>query len=154
MASVEAVEQLQDLLHDRAWRIALCGARFADPNTPGAMTDIAQTAQVMVTQLAQVDDDRLCAQTAIDVMTLAWPDCTPEDAGQADWWRTPLGRLIAGSIGTDDAESVTHQVAAQMLGLARGSIGMMINRGELDRHPNGKVLRSSVLQRISKQHAR
>lgn len=106
--------------------------------------------QMLVAQLEQDDDDRLSAQTAVDIMCALWPNCQPEDADQADWWRTDLGRLLARALGRGDSESVTHAVAAAMLGVPRHNIGQMVARGQLDRHPDGGVVRSSVLQRLAR----
>lgn len=113
---------------------------------------LASRQRVLAAQLVQDEDDRLAAQTVIDVMCALWPHGSPEIVGRADWWRTPLGRVCARSLGRDDAEAVTHSVAAAMLGVPRGSIGPMISRGHLDRHPDGGVLRASVLQRLADRH--
>src|SRR5690606_38857728 len=56
-------------------------------------------------------DDDEAAELVIDLMNLLWP-VAPEHAGRADWWRTPLGRVCAASLGRDDAEAVSHSVAA------------------------------------------
>lgn len=95
-------------------------------------------------------DDRLAAQTVIDLMTALWPHASPEHVGHADWWRTPLGRLCARSLGRSDSESVTQHVAGAMLGVTRGTIAQMLARGTLDRHPDGGVLRASILQRLGR----
>lgn len=145
-----AAEQLVGALHERAWALAVCGLRFADPTDAVAASQIDSVAHVMAAQLAQDDDDRLSAQTCIDVMCLLWPEAAPEDCGQAVWWRTPLGRLCARSLGRDDAEAVSQSVAAAMLGVTRGTIAQLVHRGTLDRHPDGGVLRASVLQRIDR----
>jgi hypothetical protein len=147
---VTAGDQLADALHEKAWALAVCGLRFADPNDPAAQSQIDAVAEVMVAQLSQDSDDRLAAQTCIDLMCLLWPARSPEDCGQADWWRTPLGRLCARSLGRDDAEAVTHSVAAAMLGVTVGTVAQLVHRGSLDRHPDGGVLRASVLQRVDR----
>lgn len=100
--------------------------------------------------ICQDDDDRLAAGTVMDIMGVLWPHAAPETVGRADWWRTPLGRQCARVLGRDDAESVTRTVAAAMLGLHPGSIAQMVHRGTLDRHPDGGVLRASVLQRLGR----
>lgn len=104
----------------------------------------------MLAHQLQDADDRLAAETVIDLMTALWPHAAPEHVGRADWWQTPLGRLCARSLGRSDSESVTQHVAAAMLGVTRGTIAQMLARGTLDRHPDGGVLRASVLQRLGR----
>lgn len=107
-------------------------------------------APMLAAQLSEGADDRLAAQTVIDLMTALWPHASPEHVGHADWWRTPVGRLCARSLGRDDAEAVTQHVAGAMLGVTRGTIAQMLARGTLDRHPDGGVLRASILQRLGR----
>lgn len=142
----EVAEQLAEELGERAHSLAKLVGPDAAMELPSAMELVAP---VLAAQLVQDEDDRLAAQTVIDVMCALWPHGSPETVGRADWWRTPLGRVCARSLGRDDAEAVTHSVAAAMLGVPRGSIGPMISRGHLDRHPDGGVLRASVLQRLA-----
>jgi hypothetical protein len=94
------------------------------------------------------DDDRLLAQTVIDVMCALWGRCDPPP----EWWRTPVGRRCAHSFGHDDtAESVTHSVAAAMLGVTRGTVARLVDRGTLERAPDGGgVMVASVYQRIGR----
>jgi len=49
----------------------------------------AGRARMLAAQLAG-RDDRLAAQTAIDLANAVLPDAIPDD-----WWATPLGRLTA-----------------------------------------------------------
>lgn len=109
---------------------------------------VASRARTLAGQLCS-DDDDLAAETVVDVMNVLWPHGAPERVGRAEWWRTPLGQACARSLGHDDAEAVTHSVAAAMLGINPKSIGQMVARGHLDRHPDGGVLRASVLQRLA-----
>lgn len=106
-------------------------------------------APMLAVQLTQDDDDRLSAQTVLDLMAVLWRHGDP-DTLDPDWWRTPLGHAVARSVGRNDAESVSHSVAAAMLGVKRGTVSTMVSRGTLDRHPDGGVLRSSVLQRLAR----
>lgn len=107
---------------------------------------VADAAPRLAQQLAS-DDDHLAAETVIDVLNVLWPHGDPEDH-QPDWWRTPVGRLCARSLGRDDTDAVTHSVAAAMLGVARGTVGTLVTRGALERHPDGGITRASVLARI------
>lgn len=107
---------------------------------------VAEHAGMWAAQLAS-DDDRLAARTVIDLGCVLWPTGTEPPA---EWWRTPLGRAFARSLGTDDTEAVTHSVAAAMLGVTKGTIAQLVHRGTLDRHPDGGVLRASVMQRLAR----
>jgi hypothetical protein len=149
----EAERQLSDEITDRLWRLHVLGIAAADPHDPVAASQIRAIAGMLVAQLAQDDDDRLAAQTAIDVMAALWPHGDPEQIGQPTWWRTPLGRLIGRSIGSDD-EAVSLSVAAAMLGVSRSAVSHLLARGQLDRHPDGGVVRSSILQRLERRGLR
>ena len=111
---------------------------------------IQTRADLLAHQLCQDGDDRLAAQTVIDIMAALWPSCSPEDCGQAEWWRTPLGRMCARSLGHSDSDAVTYSVAAAMLGVARGTVSTLASRGTLDRHPDGGITRASVLLRLAR----
>jgi hypothetical protein len=132
------------------------GAALYDPSAAVGDPDflaygeqmVASRAAMLAGQLLQEMDDRLSAQTAIDLMCGLWRHGAPEDHDPA-WWRTPLGRAIARSAGRDDADAVSYSVAGAMLGVVRGTISQMVARGTLDRHPDGGVLRSSVLARLA-----
>lgn len=94
-------------------------------------------------------DDHLAAETAVDIMAVLWPHGSPDDLDPG-WWRTPLGIAVARSIGHHSTGSVTHSVAAAMLGVTRGTVGVLVHRGTLDRHPDGGVDRASVMQRLAR----
>lgn len=135
-------------LHDELEMLALALAPFTGLDSQPHILNGA--VEATIAQLGQEDDDQLAAEACLSVTGALWPRCAPEDCGLADWWRTPLGRLCARSLGRDDAEAVTHSVAAAMLGVTRGTIAQLVHRGTLDRHPDGGVLRASVLQRLSR----
>lgn len=105
----------------------------------------ARTPQI-VGQLLDPDDDHTAAGTGTDLMTVLWGDDDPPDR----WWRTPLGRVCARVLTHDDTDAVTHSHAAALLGLARGTIASMVHRGTLDRHPDGGILRTSIMQRLAR----
>lgn len=113
---------------------------------------LGERARMLAGQLSQDTDDRLAAETVIDLMGCLWPHMSPEECGQADWWRTPLGRLCARSLGRDDAEAVTRHVAAAMLGVSPGTVAQLVARGSLDRHPDGGITRASVMARLVRLH--
>jgi hypothetical protein len=52
--------------------------------------------------------------------------------------------------GTEDAEAVSASVAAAMLMVTRSRVYALLNEGKLDRHPDGGVVRTSVMQRIGR----
>lgn len=145
-----AVEQLRSEIAESLDAIGRLGVHDADSTSAVFASQIDATAGVLGWQLAQDDDDRLAAQTVIDIMCWRWPDAAPEACGHADWWQTPVGRLCARSLGRVDADAVTHSVAAAMLGVTRGTISQWVHRGTLDRHPDGGVLRGSVLARLAR----
>lgn len=123
---------------------ALCGMDLGDM----LRRRLATAAPAIAAQL-RAPDDQLVAETVIDVMGALWPNCAPEDCEEAHWWRSPLGQACARSLGHSAGESVTHSVAAAMLGVPRSNIGVWVRRGKLDRHPDGGVLRSSVFQLLA-----
>lgn len=73
------------------------------------------------------------------------PDPEPQ------WWRSPLGRAVAASIGTDDAQAVGASVAAAMLGISPSRVHALAEGGKLDRHPDGGIVRASVMRRLVAQ---
>lgn len=139
-AEETAAEQLADALD----------AELASGLAAVGWTDLADLARARIWATAnrlaaQLDpsDEHLAAQTVIDCAGHLWPvDPEPE------WWRTPLGRLVARSVGRDDA-AVTQSEAAAMLGVTRGTIAQLVSRGTLARHPAGGVDRAAVLARMA-----
>lgn len=104
---------------------------------------------VVAAELATGNDD-VAAEATTSIMLALWPSAAPEECGNAEWWVTPLGRACARSLGNDDAEAVSYGVAASMLTVSRGSISSYVARGSLDRHPDGGVVRASVMQRLAR----
>lgn len=148
-ATTEAVaRQLQDEL-DRAI-VGPVGTLLGLDLAEMLVERIQARSDLLAGQLCQDEDDRLAAQAVIDVMGVLWPRCSPEDVGEADWWRTPVGRMCARSLGRGDSDAVTYSVAAAMLGVARGTVSTLVSRGTLDRHPDGGVTRASVLLRLAR----
>jgi hypothetical protein len=127
-------------------RTELGGRAHALATLVGGSSEVWAEVPGIIERLAG-DDDRQAAQTSIDVMAALWPDGTEPPP---EWWHSPLGRLVARSVGTDDAEAVTYSATAAMLGVTIGTIKQLAYRGTLDRHPDGGVLRSSILQRLAR----
>lgn len=137
-------EQVAAELDQAAWPlVSLLGTDLADL----ARERVAVQARVLAAQLAQDSDDRLAAQTVIDLMAVLWPRCDPDP----EWWRTPLGRAVARSAGREGSEAITYSVAAAMLGVHPGTVAQMAHRGNLEKHPEGGITRASVLARLARQ---
>jgi hypothetical protein len=81
------------------------------------------------------------------VMALCWPTGNP-DVDDPSWWRTSLGLLCTDGFVTDTSK-ITQEVAANILGITKGSIGVMQQRGNLPRHKAGGVVRGDVMARLS-----
>jgi hypothetical protein len=143
--TAEVAAQLADELGGAVYALAVLAGPAEVVQWPATLAD---RAEVLAAQLCQDDDDKLAAQTVIDAMGALWPHGDPESVGRVDWWRTPLGRMCARSLGRDDAEAVTQSVAAAMLGVTLGTVKQLVARGNLDRHPDGGVTRASVLARL------
>lgn len=80
------------------------------------------------------------------------PSAQHSEKSQTKPLDTPT-RVCARSLGRDDAEAITHSVAAAMLGVHPGTVAQLVHRGTLDRHPDGGILRASVLQRLARRPA-
>lgn len=136
----EVSDQLADLIGQRLWTIeSLAGV--PDP------ADLDRRAQRIASAVAASlcsADDNTAAQATIDVGNALWPDHDPPD----DWWTTPLGRACARSLGTDD-QAISASNAAAMLGTSRSRVYQLVDVGRLDRHPDGGVVRSSVMRRLA-----
>lgn len=87
------------------------------------------------------DDDRLAAQTVIDLACILFPGTTSPDA---EWWRTPLGQACARSTGYPAADIVSYSVAGAMLGCSKQYVGKLADAGRLCRGPDGGVTVNSV----------
>lgn len=144
-AEPEVAAQLTDELGAAAFALGSLAGTTEAMQWPATLAGRADT---LATQLCRDADDKLASQTVTDVMGALWPHCDPETIGRADWWRTPLGRMCARSLGRDDAEAVTQSVAAAMLGVTVGTVKQLVARGNLGRHPDGGVNRASVLIRL------
>jgi hypothetical protein len=142
----DVARQIADELHQVAWPLApLIGTDLANE----IMTRVPVAARRLADQLLddrEVDSDSVAAETTIDLMCALWPRGSEPPP---EWWRTPLGRAIARSVGTDDAEAVSASVAAAMLGVTRSRVYALLDESKLDRHPDGGVVRASVMQRLA-----
>jgi hypothetical protein len=87
------------------------------------------------------DDDRLAAQTVIDLVNVLFPGDTGPGS---DWWRTPLGQAAARSTGYPGADVVSYSVAGAMLGCSKQYVGKLADAGRLERGSSGGVTTASV----------
>jgi hypothetical protein len=92
-------------------------------------------------------DEELARRTAIRLVSILYPSDRPFDP-PAEWWRTPLGVVVALRAGHPGAEAVSYAVAGSMLGVSKQAVHDLVNRGKLDRHADGGVTTASVHSRI------
>jgi hypothetical protein len=93
-------------------------------------------------------DDRLVAETVIDVMLALWGTDDPPRR----WWRTPLGVRCAASLAGQRDGAFSRRAAADMLDVHVGTVDQLLSRGTLERHPDGGVTAGSVLARVARLH--
>ncbi|MGW0521559.1 acyl-CoA-like ligand-binding transcription factor [Crossiella sp. NPDC003009] len=101
------------------------------------------------TQAAQLlgRDDQLARHAAARVIGALYPGDQPFDP-PLEWWRTPLGQVVARRVGHPATEAVPYSVAGAMLGVTRQGVHDLVNRHKLDRHPDGGVRTESVRARL------
>ncbi|MDA3645146.1 hypothetical protein LZ318_27165 [Saccharopolyspora indica] len=63
-------------------------------------------------------------------------------------WRTPFGRVVARRLGHPCTDHVSFATAGAILGITRQGVHDLVNRGKLDRHPDGGVHTASIRARI------
>jgi hypothetical protein len=66
----------------------------------------------------------------------------------ADWWQTPLGRIVLWRVGHPGSDAVSYATAGAMLGITRQGVHDLVQRGKLLRHPDGGVVAASVRARF------
>jgi hypothetical protein len=146
-------KQLSEELHARLWPLGmLVGEDLIEMATDGPR--LRSAARRLAAQLLDdrqggedlgIDPDSIAAETAQDVMCGLWPNNDPP----AEWWHTPVGRAVARSYGIEGSEAVSAAVAAAMLGTSRAWVYRLLDAGKLDRHPDGGVVRASVMMRLA-----
>ncbi|MFC0506745.1 hypothetical protein [Micromonospora costi] len=98
-------------------------------------------------------DDRAAVGAIMRVMATLYPGDGPFDP-PLDWWRSPLGQVVARRVGHPAAEKVSYAVAGAMLGITRQGVHDLASRGKLARHPEGGVLTASVRDRLLQEGTR
>lgn len=144
-----APESAEDSQHEKVVE-QLCGALHVAAGDWGALLGL--DVQVMLSQRVDAVAERLVAalrtpgerdSTAADLLRLL------NEPGEHDpsWWTTPLGGVVA--VALDEPPGLTHDQAAAMLGVTRGTIAQWVARGTLTRLPGGGgVGIHSVLDRL------
>ena len=93
------------------------------------------------------DDPRASMMVAIRLVGALYPGDTVFDP-PVDWWRSPLGRVVAWQVGHPTAAAVPYPVAGAMLGMTRQGVHDLVTRHKLARHPDGGVTTDSVRARL------
>ncbi|MFD7652890.1 hypothetical protein ACFV4N_02785 [Actinosynnema sp. NPDC059797] len=95
-------------------------------------------------------EDEVDARYAIARLVGAlYPGDAPFDP-PADWWRTPLGRVVARRMGHPAAQAVSYSVAGAMLGVTKQGVHDLVRRGKLTKDPDGGgVTVASVMARLN-----
>lgn len=135
-----AADQLAEALHVTWSRPAETLLGVAAAETIAAAVDTR--APRIVARLDRRDGD--AAEIAAAVLTALWP--IPGSVPPT-WWSSPLGETVRHAMDGPDV-SLTHTETADLLGISRASIGQMVARGNLTRHPDGGVSRDSVFRRL------
>lgn len=97
------------------------------------------------------DDDAAVAAIVRVVATL-YPGDAPFSPPVA-WWRTAMGQATARRVGHPTADRVSYPVAGAMLKITRQGVHDLVNRGKLERHPDGGVTPASIRDRLRAQAA-
>lgn len=97
-------------------------------------------------------DDQLAARTAAQLVSSLYPGDRPFSP-TVEWWRTPLGQVVASLIGHPTAEALSYAEAGAMLGITRQGVHDLVSRGKLEPHPAGGVTNASVRARVKSRAA-
>jgi hypothetical protein len=92
-------------------------------------------------------DDRDATMMAARLIATLYPGDRAFDP-PAEWWSTPLGRIVAVRAGHPSAESVSYATAGAMLGISRQGVHDLVRRGRLPRHPDGGVPSAAIRDRL------
>ncbi len=143
MASL-ATQFLLRVLQADARRAARLGLTL-QPETEVALTVIAH--RVCLTMAAGGEAGLTMAWDVLEQVHRGWPR-------DPRWWRSdPVGSLVAWNLAQADRvrpETLTYQEAADVLGVARGTVGTMVSRGTLDSVPGQGVKTQAVLARLTR----
>lgn len=130
-------------LTDEVSAIATALAALLGADLVTLLTDRADQAASRLT--AELTNGGLCDETAADILALIWPHSDPDPS----WWRTPLGLVIASHwAARQEGAGWTRVEAAEVLGVAPGTIAQLAARGTLERADGGRVSVASVVARL------
>ncbi|MER7012710.1 hypothetical protein ABT324_14925 [Saccharopolyspora sp. NPDC000359] len=108
-----------------------------------------QAAQWAATMLGP--DQQAAAHACSRALAALFPSDGPF-APPDPWWRTPLGRVVARRLGHPGADHVPFSTAGAILGITRQGVHDLVNRGKLERHPDGGVRTASIRARLDHIH--
>lgn len=94
-------------------------------------------------------DDATAVRAAVRLIATLYPGDRAFDP-PTEWWRTPLGAVVARRVGHPAAESVSYATAGAMLGITRQGVHDLVRRGKLPRHPDGGVPSAAIRDRLRK----
>ncbi|WP_433721380.1 hypothetical protein ACQP2Y_38970 [Actinoplanes sp. CA-051413] len=95
-------------------------------------------------------DDTTAVRAAVRLIATLYPGDGPFDP-PVEWWRTPLGGVVARRVGHPAAESVSYATAGAMLGITRQGVHDLVRRGRLPRHPDGGLPSAAVRDRLQSE---
>ncbi|MCW3817803.1 hypothetical protein ONA91_25460 [Micromonospora sp. DR5-3] len=150
-AEEELVEQLTRLIDIRLLdplEILVNGHHAIDP----LRAVVRERARSWAATMVSGDDQAAYGVIARAISTL-YPGDGPFDP-PLDWWRSPLGQIVARRVGHPTAEAVSYAVAGAMLGITRQGVHDLASRGKLARHPAGGVLSAAVRDRLLQEGTR
>ncbi len=114
--------------------------------------DLPSRAEVVARQMAETmqgDDDSAAVHAIARLIGALYPGDAPFDP-PADWWRTPLGQVVARRMGHPAAQAVSYSVAGAMLGVTKQGVHDLVRRGKLERNSDGGgVTVASVRERLT-----
>jgi hypothetical protein len=135
--------------------VRLVDIRLVDPleillDGDATVTDVRASVRAVADTWARrmlEGDEQAVIMTVVRLVSTLYPgDETFEPP--LDWWRSPVGQVVAERVGHPTAESVSYPVAAAMLGITRQGVHDLISRGKLLRHATGGVVPASIRDRL------